>query len=332
MLRALFVCTVFAAATTGQQLNQVSYPQDSTQNNSGHLVPFGVWPGGTYGDGHSQILIPAAFLPGPGAVIPAIEVQCQNNATLNYLILNITVSPTMATSLSTTFASNLIAPQPVLTATNLSVTYNGGWTAIPFQIPYVHDGVSSLVIDVVKSVDPLTVPLATMSTTSNPGRSDLPSMVHSFGAVGSGAWQATTASYSARPLALRFQVAGAPTLFLLSDRFGANNNQFSLGGSISHTVMGVPGGLYLSLMSVTMTPPYSLPPVLGLLYVNGPLLGLGALPANGSFTTTLQIPNNTALAGGTATSPGLHLAFQSLVLDPIAGPQTTNATDCYIYQ
>lgn len=332
MLRATIACAFFATAISAQQINQISYPQDSTQNSSGNLAPFGVWPDGNYGDAHAQILIPAAHLPGPGAVIPGIEVQCQNNATLNYLMLNITVSPTLATSLTSSFAGNLPAPQPVLTATNMLVNYTGGWTPIMFQTPYIHDGVSSLVIDVVKAVDPLTIPLATMSTTSNPIRNDLPSMGVDWGYVSTGAWQSTTARGFSPPLALRVQVVGAPTIYLRSDRFGSHNNQFAIGGSIDHTIMGAPGGLYVNLISLSLTPATPVPPVIGLFYVNGPVLNLGTLPRTGSFTTTLPIPNNMALAGATPTTHGLHLAFQSVVLDPLGGAQTTNATDCFIHQ
>lgn len=332
LLYALLSLSALAAAPSAQQPNHVSYPQDTTQNNSGNLVPFGVWPGGNYGDGHSQILIPAAWLPGPGAVIVGLEVQCQNQAALNYLVLNIRVSPTNAASLGTSFAGNLTSPQTVLSAMNLAVTYNGQWTPIAFQVPYTHDGVSSLVLDIEKAVDPATTPLATMSTTSNPGRPDLPPMIYDFGPVGSGAWQSASARVAALPIALRLDVAGAPTMYLRSDRSGPNNNQFALGGSIDHVVMGAPGGLYLDLMGRGGFAPSSLPPVIGVRYVQGILLGLGVLPPGGSATTTIGIPNNPLLAGATPAAPGVHVSFQSIVVDSTGIPMFTNAADCYLYQ
>ena len=51
-----------------------------------------------------------------------------------------------------------------------------------------------------------------MSTTSNPVRNDLPSMIYAFGGPGSSASTTATANISAPPLAVRLLWTHVPTL------------------------------------------------------------------------------------------------------------------------
>jgi len=319
MLRT-FSPLLFTAALFAQ--NITAYPQDTIQNNSGNLVPFGViGTAGNFAEGHTQVLIPAPYLPGTG-VSTGMWVHCQNVAALTYGSLQITMSPTTVTSLSSTFATNLTAPQVVLAATNLTVNYTGQWVQIPFTTPYVHDGTSSVVIDIQKVVVP-PLSFATMSTTSNPARSDLPPMVYAFGLPGSGANTAPIANISASTLAVRLDWTGVPTMRLLSNRFGANNNQFAIGGSITDTVNGTPGSLYVNQVGTALQN-MTLPPIVGVWRVNGVTLNLGTLSATGDAALTIPIPSNPALVG-------LYLAFESITLDAITSvPQFTNAADCFL--
>lgn len=320
MLRTFSPLLVTAALFA--QSNITAYPQDTIQNNSGNLVPFGViGPAGNFAEGHTQVLIPAAYLPGAG-VSTGIWVNGQNVASLTYGSLQITMSPTTVTSLSSTFATNLTAPQVVLNATNLTVNYTGQWVQIPFTTPYVHDGVSSVVIDIQKVVAP---PLSfeTMSTTSNPSRSDLPPMVYAFGLPGSGANTAPVGNISAPALAVRLDWTGVPTMRLLSDRFGANNNQFAIGGSITDTVNGTPGSFYVNQVGTALQN-LPLPPIVGVWRVNGVTLNLGTLSPAGDAALTLPIPSNPSIIG-------LYLAFESVTVDAITSvPQFTNAADCFL--
>jgi len=325
MFRPTFAFVALTAALSAQiPTTTTSYPQESVQNNNGHLVPFGCITGGSFAEGHTQVLILPQYLPGPGAVLTALAVHCQGTLSLTYPSLNLTLSPTTITSLSTTFANNLTTPVPVLNAVNLTVNYSSNsWTTIAFTTPYVHDGVSGLVIDIEKVVT--ATAFATMSTTSNPGRGDLPPMVHTFGTPGSGANTATVAMYSASTLAVQLEWIGVPTIKLKSDPFGTGNNQFAVGGSIDHTLQGTPGSFFVNLIGLALNnPPLPLPPVLGQFWVNGPTMNLGLLPPSGSSTLAFAIPANPGLAG-------IYLAFQSLTADLVSSSaQFTNATDCFI--
>lgn len=327
MLRAALSAAVLASILAAQtQVNRTAHPNETLQNSSGNLVPFGVLSNGNFGEGHTQLLLRSVELPGPGAVLVGMEVHCQNVAAINYLSLQITVSPTTATALNPTFASNLVAPVVVLQATNLAVAYPGNaWVPIAFTVPYVHDGISSLVIDIEKSVDPLTIPFATMSTTSNPARNDLPPMIYAFGTTGSGQASAPVATTRAQPLLTRLQWGNAPTLRLRSDRFNNNGNQFAIGGSITHTVSGTPGSLFIDLIAQSFLPPgATLPPVIGEFRVNGATLGVGLLDATGTAQFTLNVPANTNLVGQ-------YYTWQSGTLDALSGlPQFTNAIDNFL--
>jgi hypothetical protein len=106
---------------------------------------------------------------------------------------------------------------------------------------------------------------------------------------------------------------------------GNSGNTFSAaGGNITITTYGTAASLYLTQASFVLGPPLSIPPVAGLLYVNGVTLGIGFLNSGGNDTRNIAIPVNPGLVG-------LHLAFQSGVLDAVTSvPSWTCASDAII--
>jgi len=333
MLRSLFA-TIALLAPVAAQTTVSSYVQDSVTGFYGNTVPLGCASSGLFAQGRSQILIPARFLAGPNAALNGIAVVGHNssagNVTITYASLKITVSRTTATSLSATFASNLPLPQVVLNATNLSVPYVAGtWTPIQFATTYLHDGTSNLVIEIQKVVNPLGD--ATMRTIQNAARTDLPRMINAFGGVGSGAHLAATATVTTN-YALSMQLlwnglsgTAVPTVRLLSNNGGAASNQFAIGTTVTHTVQGAPGALYINMQSLALLqPPRLLPPIVGVQWVDGVTIGLGILPAGGASTFGWAIPANAGLVG-------LYSAFQSVVAPaPFSQLFFTNVADCFV--
>jgi hypothetical protein len=215
--------------------------------------------------------------------------------------------------------------QSLLRATSLQIVYDGfNWSPILLTVPYVHDGVSDLVIDVRKVVNPATAPFATMNATSNPPRLDLPAMIASFGGPGSGAATAASAQTLTAPLQMRLIWSGVPTVRLLGDS-AASGNQFGLGGSIGHTVSGTPGSIVGDFVGTSfLDPPVTLGPIQGRLLVQGATLDFATLPASGEAGFRMAIPNDHSLVG-------LHLTFQSATLDHVSGiAQFTNGADLFV--
>ena len=142
-LRVLFVCV---STGLGAQ-NRTAHPQETLTTLSNTSVPLGV-SGVSFAEARTQLLIRAVELPGPGAVLLGIEAHGQSVTNITYLDLDITLSPTSATTLGNVFANNLPTPQVVLSATNQTIAWNGQWVGIPLTTPYTHDGTSALVIDI----------------------------------------------------------------------------------------------------------------------------------------------------------------------------------------
>src|SRR5437868_392913 len=111
---------LFAAAVPlqAQTFNPLAYPQDTLTGSGGNLVPFGALSSGSFVEGHTQLLFPADHLPSTGGALMGIAVNSQVfSGSVTYTSLNIDASLATVTSLSTTFANNVLAPQPVLAAT-----------------------------------------------------------------------------------------------------------------------------------------------------------------------------------------------------------------------
>lgn len=326
MHRAFFSLLATTSWLCAQQLT--AHPQETLQNGNGNLVPFGVISTGQFGDGRSQILIPASELPTEPALLLGLEVHCQATASITYAALDLTLAPTQATALAMNFASNLGAsPQQVLAATNLNVAYSSNaFTPFAFTTPYVHDGVSALVIDVQKQVQAAaSYPFLTMSTSSSPSRNDRPAMIYAFGTVGSGASTATSATTAATSLVVRLQWAGIATLRNRSDG-QVNGNQYGLGSTVTFTVDGPAHGFYALAIALGHLPaPQSLPAVAGALLLSSPVVaGSGLLDGAGSATQLVTLPALSAFVG-------YRLFYQSGVIDLTNNAvRLTNGTDHFL--
>lgn len=305
-----------------------AHPQETLQNGNGNLVPFGVLSTGSFGEGHTMFLVPKDELPSFPAILWGIEIHGQASATIDYASLTLNLGPTTATTLVPTFASNFpTTPTTVLQATNLQVNYlSNAWVQIPFTQPYVHDGVSALVIEIQKVVQTAaSYPFMTMSTSSSPSRTDRPNMVYAFGTPGSGASTALTGPYAANPLSFRLVWAGTPTLRNRGD-IGTSSNQYNVGGSVTLTMNGPASNLYVLAAATGFLPAaVPIPGITGDLRLNGAVVFDGGLldPA-GVATYLFSIPNNPALVG-------FYITYQGAAIDPVTGGITlTNGTDHFV--
>jgi hypothetical protein len=328
MLRCTIALLSLGPALTCQ-VQTTTYVQESAIGGFGNVGPLGCLPTGQLAEARSQILIPAQLLPGPGAVLLGMAALGASssgaNTTISYAVLRVTVSPTSATMLVPTFASNLPSPQQLL---NGSFTVNwqaSAFTPLMFANSYTHDGTSSLVIDIQKIVSPFGD--AGMKTIQNARRTDLPRMINTFGA---GAVSATTATVTNNsPLSLQLRWTGPngsaiPTLKLKSDPAAPLSAQFAIGRNIDVVVQGAPNSVFINLQSLGMGR-VVIPGLVGRFYLRDPVtLNIGLLPANGQSTLTQTLPNNTALVG-------LYLAWQSLVAEqPLSQWRSTNAVDAFV--
>lgn len=327
-LLVLFPPFLFPAFVVAQSAALTAHPQETLQNGNGNLVPFGVTSTGIFAEGRTHMLIPKDELPSFPALLTAIEVHGQSTATLDYASLAIDLAPSTATSLSTSFAANLTTvPTSVLAATSLQVAYSStSWTTIPFAAPYVHDGTSSLLIEVRKVVQTAaSYPFMTMSTSSSPPRTDRPNMVYSLGGPGSGASTSPVANSIGPVLSVRLVWTGIPTIRNRGD-LGTSGNQYNVGGSVTMTVNGPAGHLWVLAAALSFLPTAVVVPGLtGDLRLNGPVVFAGGLlDAGGVGSHLIAIPNNPGLVGA-------YLAYQGAVVDPVTVAITlTNGTDHFI--
>lgn len=325
-MRAIAVLGCCAAGLTAQQVLPTAHPQESLVNTSGNLAPLGVFANGNAAESRTQILLRAFELPGPGAVLTGVEFHCQSDVSLVYQSLVVRVSPTAATALGTTFATNLPAPQTVLLLANQVVSWqSAGWSRLPFTPGYVHDGHSSLVLDIQKIVSPVTFVQTSMDTPAPPTRTDRPPMVYTIGVFGSGADQAAVATTSSSPLALRLLWRNVPVMRHRSDPGGAVGNQYALGTSVAYQVEGTPGSFYITgLDTVQLVAPLAVPGIVGLLWISPGYDRIGTLDASGLANHAVVIPPVPGLVG-------LRVIYQAGVLDAVSGVgQLTNGSDHFV--
>lgn len=290
------------------------------------------WPGAgcCWDEARSQFLFPAAFLPGAG-VITAIEWVANTNGTTPYQRFEIWLDHTTNSTLSTTFANNLTAPQLVYAQSPGSITWVGGaWNTLQFQTPFAHDGQRNIVMEIRKQIDRVNNPPT--STVSQrvlvwPRRADLRPPIWAYGAFGSGMVDAVmaTSTYTTQILT-RFQWQGPRTLTVNSTRDvtgNASRAYFHLGATITTTVQGVPGEFEISAIDVAFSPvPISLPGINGNLWLFGPsTFASGTIDPSGISAHTTTIPSDPVLVG-------LRVLFQSGVLG--TGIQLTNVVDAPI--
>ena len=306
-----------------QALHPVAYPQDTTKGTSGNLVPLGFSFGPTYDEGRYQELIPATHLPTKGGVILGIAVNCQTySGKVIYKSLSIEMGHTKRTSLDPNFAVNL--PKPTTVVRVLATTYaRRAWTSILFTRPFTYNGKDNLVIQFRKVYDRKAYPvpgMVTMETSGNPGRKDLPKTAYTFGALGSGASNASTAKFLyPAPLKVRLLFGGTPTLTLKSDPAGTKKYVFPLGGSMDFSVYGPKSSFFIAFMDAGFQKPAVLPGIGGFPRVRLKfLLAYGAVP--GPATWKVAIPNTPSLVGS-------KLVYQAVLVDPQSRIDFTNATD-----
>jgi hypothetical protein len=298
-----------SASLVGQQIVRTSHPQDSLQNSNGNLAPLGAQATGQAAEARTQILIRASELPGPGAQLIGLEVHAQSDVTLIYSSLQIRVAPTQNTTLSPTFAANLASPQLVLSQGALPVTYaQSSWTTILFGAPYVHNGQSSLVLDVQKIVDPATFALAVMDVPSQPTRPDLPRMIYAFGGPGSGASLSSSALVAADPLCVRLLWRSASTMRHRSD-VAASGNHYALGTIVNLFVEATPGSsFFVGYDDALLGVPVVVPGVPDFLRITAPIATIGTVDATGIGALGVLIPLNPFLVG-------LRVVYQAGVFD-----------------
>ncbi len=325
---AIAVVLFTTCVVPAQQTNVTAHPQDTLQGGGGNYSPFGVFSTGSGAEARCNILVPKDELPGAGALLTGIELLTLIGGTVDYASLQITASPTPATSLSSTYAANLVGtPTVVLQATSLQVTYSTtAWVPIGFTQPYVHDGTSALLLDIQKIVQSAaSYQFVTMKKTSSPSRTDRPTMVYGFGGPGSGQSTAANAFGSDEPISFRLRWSGTPTVRNRGDA-GVSGNQYSLGGSVLLTMQGDPGFFWvLAAGTGFLTPSVVIPGIQGTLRLNGAVLFAGGLlDATGAASHVVYLPNNPGLVG-------FYLPYQAATVDPGTGAIVlANGTDHFI--
>jgi hypothetical protein len=117
-----------------------------------------------------------------------------------------------------------------------------------------------------------------------------------------------------------------PTLKLRSDDTTGSGNQFPRGGAIEHIVQASPGVPVVDLVGTGVNLRVTVSPLLaGRIWLRDLFtFGQGIVPASGTRTTTIPIPNQASVVG-------VHLAFQTLAFEA-GGPKwpMTNVADCII--
>ena len=325
---AFAAALAIAVPLAAQSAAVTAHPQDTLQNNNGNLAPLGVISNGALAEARTMILVPARELPPVPSVLSAIYVHAQSAVTIDYATLQVLVSPTTATGLNLAFnANHSIVPWPAMLATNTQVAYTGGWTRIPFPAPFPYDGTSSLLIEIVKVVQPGAAgfPFATMSTSSSPPRTDRPPMVYAFGGPGSGASTNAFGTQYANSIAYQLEWNGAPTIRHRGNP-GASGNQYNLGGSVTVTFQGTPGNLYIMAAGTGYLPvDVPLPGFAGALRLaNATTFASGLLGLTGEDGVAFTIPTTPALVG-------FFIAYQGVALDIATQAITfTNGSDHFV--
>ncbi len=324
---ALAVGLFTAGLLSAQQIHLTAHPQETLQNGSSHVAPFGVASTGFGGEARVHILVPKNELPGPGAVLTGIELHCLAVGTVNYASLRIAAVATPATVLMTTFAANFAAPPTVvLQATSMPVSWSAAaWVPITFTQPYVHDGASALLLEIKKVVQVApSYPFIVMTTSSSPPRTDRPSMVCAYGFPGFGASNATVATEAATPVSFRLRWSNVPTLRHRSD-LGPSGQQYGLGGTVVLTVQGAAGENWGMATGTGFLTPSVLIPGVGTLRLQGAaVFAFGMLNGVGQATFTIGIPINPGLVGA-------WLPYQAVTVHPVTfAIALTNGTDHFV--
>jgi len=308
-----------STAIVAQSERLTAHPQDEPHQ-GGQVNPFGCL--SHFSEARIQLFFEPQYLPGPGAVLVGMEVRPVSSGVVTYPSLALTVSPfALGMQASAVFASNLPHPTSVLQLSNHSIPWNSAaWERLQFSQPYVHDGVSVLVIDIQK----VAVPCSSSGGSTAGYRPDLPTMLTAFGPAGSGMHQASVAMWAVPPIDVRLVWSNAPTLRLSSPVPAALHHGFAIGSTLDNVVAAAPGSLVGLIGDLQWSPPVTLPFASGRLWVQGVGLAVEVTNANGEAQRTFPIPALPAFIGQ-------QLTYQALVLDPSSGQLLfTNAADCYV--
>lgn len=305
-MRRLSIAVTILGGLCTAQTTYTAHPIDNTASGTSQNIPF-AGNSTSWDEARSQFLIPAAFLPATGGLVTAIELVPNTSYTNFYERFEIYMDLTMNPTLSTTFANNLTNPVQVFAQSPGTISWVGAtWTTIQLTTPFVVDGVQNLVIEFRKKMDrPNNPPTASVShrILTYPRRVDLPPPIWAYGAYGSGAVDAATATstYSTQVL-MRLQWAGMHTLAIDSTRDvtgNANRGYFHLGATATVTTQGMPGEFHLDLIGLALQPMgVPIPPVGGFFWLPGvTMFGSGILDPAGLGSASLLIPSNTSLIG-----------------------------------
>jgi hypothetical protein len=321
---AALIAVVNAQVATAQV---VAYPQDTTLSRATASVPLGYarapFPDVT--EARFQQLIPATHLPTAPSAITALAFPVGGLGTsfgTDYARLEITVSATRATQLSTTYADNLPAPVVVLNATGQRAWSFQQWNVLQLDRPIAHDGVSALVIDirkVVRSSEALVVGTGIASNLL--GAPPSPRLAQgNFGPAGSGAANRTFADAPGfPPIQIRLQV-DTPTIALRSDP-NPVGVMFAIGGGVEVRVYGPAQAPYCAIVDTTFHARFELPGVVGAgIVMPRAEFPLRVIDASGSDAINFVLPNDRGLVNQRFT-------LQAGVAIPNGAPTWTNGAE-----
>lgn len=327
MVRPLAVVAFLLGTASAQNLT--AHPQETVQNWSGNFVPLGIgfFQAGT--ETRTQLLIPRHELPPQVAVLIGVEFHAlpAGPAGFAYSLLGMDVGATSATQLGPDLDGNLPAPPTnVLPYGPATVVWPAAtWVRIDFPNPYVHDGQSSLVLDIRKIVAAASTPLFAMGAVSTPPRTDRPLMVFANGNPGSGGAFASTATAAPQnAISCRLVWAGVPTLRNRADA-ASSGNFHGLGSTTWFTLQGNANELWALAAGTAFTTPAVLPGVGGELLLAAPVVfAAGALGATATASYGLAIPNVPGLVN-------LYVPFQAATIDPATSfVSLTNGVDLFV--
>lgn len=325
---AASVLLALSAARAGAQNERVlAYPNDSVEFGGVNCAPFGWRTSGFCNQNRTQILIPARYMPPAGGKVVGLEItRCGTAGSTScatgvpglilYSTLQIDLESTLANTLDTTFANNVVAPTTVMNVNNQTLAFTANtWTRIPFTTTFQHPAGQGLVIDIVKDVS-IGSPPANEVFHAHTGRErrDLPSMIYAANPF------ASQAVEGAPPIRMRLIIEDAPVLAVLSNQLGLFRNHFALGQPLTVRLDGqptMPWATLLEVSNIAVPAPQPIPGLLGATHLD--LLGGGAVPAISGFfpaagrsSFNLTIPNAPVLFGQ-------RLAFQGLAIDTAFG-------------
>ncbi len=330
MLRLKTAIALVCATTVGTTLvsgqNVVAFPQDTTQTDTASLIPLGYAAYGRSTDEcRYQMLITAEHLPAPGSIITGIEAWAMTSSPTAYPKLEISLSHLNRGTLDPTFAANTPSPVLVFSQQNTTIPWVAQqWVPLTFRRPFVYDGSRNLVVEIRRIVTPrITIIYLGHGTTDH----DAPSRraIYAAGPPGAGSFTAPVSQNFGPVMRIRLRVS-TPSLLLRSNPRALNEPAFGVGDAFDIEVQSNPGTLHAILGSIGFGTPTSVPPLLGLSFVNlvgAVTLQVGAIPASGISSLRMQLPNDAGLVG-------TRLVFQSPTLRPSGVPAWTNAADCTI--